>query len=125
MTAQFPADKPSLAYSTYGIEHDVLIGEPPNAVRYMKYQESPYRIGGSELTLESEMLVHKITGDKLAFKIFISDYISGMTHAAGNFSLILKFRGEKSEVEALRKAIAPVLEKYNFRSQNEKVTDYN
>ena len=121
LTAQFPADKPSLAYnSTYGIEHDVLIGELPNAVRYLKWQASSYSLGGSELTLESEMLVHKITGGKLAFKIFISDSIAGMMYTAGNFNLILKFRGEKSEVEALRKAIAPVLEKYNFRSHEVK-----
>ena len=121
LTAQFPADIRSLAYdSTYGSKHDVLIGELPNAVRYLKWQASSYSLGGSELTLESEMLVHKITGGKLAFKIFISDSIAGMPHAAGNFNLILKFRGEKSEVEALRKAIAPVLEKYNFRSHEVK-----
>lgn len=120
LTAQFPADKPSLAESIYGIEQDVLIGDAPDAVRYIKYQESPYRNGAFELTLESETLVHRETGNKMAFKIFISDYISGLTHTAGNFSLVLKFRGEQSEVEALRNAIAPVLEKFNFRSQKVK-----
>ena len=123
VTAKFPADKPSLAESIYGIEHDVFIGD---AVRYLKWQESPYANGAFELTLESEMLVHKTTGDKLSFKIFISDYISGMTHAAGNFDLIVKFRGKQGEVEAMRKAIAPVLEKYNFQSheiKNKQITE--
>lgn len=120
LTAKFPADKPSLAESISGIEHDGLIGDAPNAVRYLKYQESPYRNGAFELTLESETLVHKKTGNKLAFKIFISDYISGLKHENGNFSFILKFRGEKSEVESLRKSIAPVLEKYNFQSHEVK-----
>ncbi len=121
LTAEFPADKPSLAESIYGIEYDVLIGDAPAAVRYLKWQESPYANGAFELTLESETLVHKSTGDKLSFKIFISDYIKEITHTSGNFSLILMFRGEKSEVEALRKAIAPVLEKYNFRSHEVKM----
>lgn len=120
LTAQFPADKPSLAESIYGIEHDVLIGDAPNAVRYLKWQESPYANGAFELTLESETLVHKVTGNNLAFKIFISDYISNLKHESGNFSLILKFRGEKDEVEALRNAIVPILEKYNFRSHEVK-----
>ena len=117
VTAEFPADKPSLAESIYGIEHDVLIGDAPDAVRYLKWQESPYANGAFELTLESETLVHKVTGNNLAFKIFISDYISGLKHENGNFSLSLEFRGEKDEVEAMRKAIAPVLEKYDFQSQ--------
>lgn len=120
VTAQFPADKPSLAESINGIEHDVLIGDLPNAVRYLKWQGSPYANGGFELTLESETLVHKETGKKFAFKIFISDYISGLKHESENFSVILKFRGEQSEVESLRKAIAPVLEKYNFQSHEVK-----
>lgn len=120
LTAEFPSDKPSLAYSIYGIEHDVLIGEPPNVVRYKKWQESPYANGAFELTLESETLVHRETGEKLAFKIFISDYISEMTHAAGNFCLTLKISGEKTEVESLRKAIATVLEKYDFQSHKAK-----
>lgn len=120
LTAEFPADKPSLAESIYGMEHDVLIGDAPDAVRYIKYQEGPYRNDAFELTLESETLVHRETGNKMAFKTFISDYISGLTHTAGNFSLVLKFRGEQSEVEALRNAITPVLEKYNFRSQKVK-----
>lgn len=120
LTAKFPADKPSLAESNYGIEHDVLIGDAPNAVHYVKWQESPYANGAFELTLEADALVHKETGEKLAFKIFISDFISGLKHASENFSAILKFRGEKSGVEALRKAIAPVLDKYNFQSQEVK-----
>lgn len=120
LTAKFPADKPSLAESINGIEHDVLIGDLPNAVCYLKWQGSPYTNGGFELTLESETLVHRKTNDKLAFKIFISDYIRGMKHESGNFSLILKFRGEQSEVEALQKSIAPVLEKYNFQSHEVK-----
>ena len=117
VTADFPADKPSLAESINGIEHDVLIGD---AVRYIKYQESPYRNGAFELTLESDTLVHKETGDKFSFKIFISDYIRGMKHTSENFNLILNFRGEKSEVEMFRKAVAPVLDKYNFRSHEVK-----
>lgn len=120
LTTQFPADKPSLAESIYGIEHDILIGDLPNAVRYLKWQESPYANGAFELTLESETLVHKETREKLAFKIFISDYISRSKQENGNFNLILKFRGEKSEIEALRKALAPVLEKYNFQSHEVK-----
>ena len=120
LTAEFPADKPSLAESINGIEHDVLIGDATNAVRYLKWQESPYANGGFELTLESEMLVHRETGNKLAFKIFISDYIRGMKHESENFSVILKFCGERSEIEVFRKAIAPVLEKYNFRSHEVK-----
>jgi len=124
LTAEFPADKPSLAESINGIEHDVFVGNAPNAVRYLKWQGSPYANGGFELTLESETLVHKETGNKFSFKIFISDYIRGMKHESGNFNLILKFRGEKSEVEVFKKAIAPVLEKYNFRSheiKNERI----
>lgn len=121
LTAQFPIDKPSLAESIYGIEHDVLLGDVPNAVRYLKWQESPYANGAFELTLESDALVHKKTGKNLAFSIFISDYISGLKHESGNFNVILKFHGEKSEVEALRKSIAPVLEKYNFRSHELKI----
>lgn len=120
--APFPADKPSLAESIYGIEYDVFIGEPPAAVRYIKYQESPYRNGGLELTLESDTLVHKTTGAKLAFKIFISDYIAGRTHAAGNFYLFLKFRGLQNEVETLRKAIASVLKKCAFTSYEVKTS---
>ncbi|MCD9188365.1 MAG: hypothetical protein LUM44_18250 [Pyrinomonadaceae bacterium] len=123
VTAQFPADKPSLAESIYGIEHDVLIGGVPNAVRYLKWQESPYANGAFELTLASDALIHEKTGEKLAFKIFISDYISGLKHISGNFSVILKFRGEKSELETLRKEIAPVLEKYNFRSHEAKINN--
>lgn len=128
LTAEFPTDKPSLAYSIYGIEHDILIGELPNSVRYLKWQGSPYANGGAELTLESETLVHRKTGDKLSFKIFISDYIRGMKPAAGKFCLTLKFSGEKSDVEAFQNAIAPVLEKYNFQShkgKNEQVTVEN
>ena len=120
VTAEFPADKPSLAESINGIEHDVFIGDAPNAVRYLKWQGSPYANGGFELTLESETLVHSKTGNRFSFKIFISDYIRGMKHESGNFSFILKFRGEKSEVESLRKAIAPVLEKYIFQSHEVK-----
>lgn len=122
VTAPFPADKPSLAQSIYDIEHDVFIGEPPAAVRYIKYQESPYRNGGLELTLESDTLVHKTTGAKLAFKIFISDYIAGRTHAAGNLYLILKFRGLQNEVETLRNALAPVLNKGAFTSYEVKTS---
>ena len=120
VTAEFPADKPSLAESINGIEHDVFIGDAPNAVRYLKWQGSPYANGGFELTLESETLVHSKTGNRFSFKIFISDYIRGMKHESGNFSLILKFRGEQSEVQSLRKAIAPVLEKYIFQAHEVK-----
>jgi len=120
LTAPFPADKPSLAESIYGIEHDVLIGDAPNAVHYLKWQESPYANGAFQLTLESDTLVHRETGEKLAFRIFVSDYISGLKHESGNFSLILKFRSEKDVVEALREAIAPVLKKYDFRSHEVK-----
>ncbi|HQU81993.1 MAG TPA: hypothetical protein PKY59_02650 [Pyrinomonadaceae bacterium] len=123
VTARFPADKPSLAESIYGIEHDVFIGDAPNAVRYIKWQESPYANGAFELTLEAETLVHRENGEKLAFKIFISDYVSGLKHESGNFSLILKFRGAQSEVEMLLKSIAPVLEKYNFRSQKLEINE--
>lgn len=120
VTAEFPADKPSLAESIYGIYHNVLIGDMPNAVRYLKRQESPYSMGGFELTLEGERLVHKETGETLTFRIFISDYISGMTHSAENFCLTLKIGGDKPEVEAIKKAIAPVFEKYNFQSHRAK-----
>ena len=122
LTTGFPADKASLEYSINGIEFDVWIGEPPAAIRYIKYQESPYRNGGIELTLESEKLVHNETGEKLSLKIFITDYISGMNHRSGTLWLTIKFSGEESEIEALKKAIAPVLEKYKFHSVKAKVS---
>lgn len=117
LTAEFPADKPSLDYSTNGIEFAVLIGESPSAMHYIKWQESPYANGGLELTLESDTLVHTKTGDKLSLKIFITDYISGMTHANGVLWLTVNFRGEESEVEALKNAVAPVLTEYKFNSR--------
>lgn len=120
LTAEFPADKPSLEYSISGIEFDVLIGAAPNAVRYQKWQQSPYSMGGLELMLESGALVHKVTGAKLSFQVFITDYLSGMTHPSGTLWLTIKFSGAGNEVNDLKKAIAPVLEKYRFQSVNVK-----
>lgn len=116
LTAEFPADKPSLEYSVSGIEFSVLIGEPPAAIRYIKWQESPYSSGGIELTLESETLVHIETGEKLYFKIFITDYISGMNKDPTTLWLSVKFSGAESEVEAFKNAVSTVLAKYGFRS---------
>jgi len=120
LTAEFPADKPSLAYSMSGIEFSVWIGEPPRALRYKKWQESPYANGALELTLESETLVHTETGEKLALKIFITDYISGLAHASGNLWVTVRFSGAESDVNWLKNSVAPVLAEYDFRSRHTK-----
>lgn len=121
LTAQFPADKPSLAYNgMMGIKFVVQIGEPPATIRYQKCEGSAYSNEGLEMILESETLVHTETGEKLAVKIFITDYPSKLSGAGEHLWLTVKFIGEQSEVERFKNAVAPVLSEYNFRSKDVK-----
>ncbi len=117
VTGRLPADKPSTAYDHSGIDFDVLIGEPPNAVRYSKHQTNAYDLGYSDMKLEAT-LQNAAAGDSLFLKIEITNFapkpIKGLW-------LNVEFRSEKNQVEAMKNAIAPVLAKYGFESQEMKI----
>ncbi len=110
ITERLPADKPSTAYEHIGIDFDVLIGEPPNAVRYSKYQPNAYESGFFEMKLEAT-LQNAAAGDSLFLKIDITNAAPKPTKG---FWLNVEFEGEKNQVEAIKNAIKPVLAKFDF-----------
>ena len=119
VTEKLPADKPSTAYDYSGIDFDVLIGEPPNAVRYSKHQTNAYDLGYSSMELEA-MLQNGAADDNLFLKIEITNFapepIKGLW-------LNVEFKGGKNQVEAMKNAIAPVLAKYDFESQKTEIKE--
>ncbi len=71
-------------------------------LQYSSYVD-PYAGGSSEQTLESFQLVHAISGEKLKLIILIEAIIWSHTE------IKLRFEGEASEIEILKKAIEPAL----------------
>ena len=119
VTEKLPADKLSTAYDHKGIDFDVLIGEPPNAVRYSIYQANSHESGFFEMKLEAT-LQNAAAGDSLFLKIEITNAAPKPTKGIW---LNVEFKGEKSQVEAMKNSIAPVLAKYDFESQETEINE--
>ena len=94
------------------ISQNCVYGTPQGCrieVRYSGGYVDPYTGGSNEQTLESFQLVHPISGEKLKLIISIEDIIWSHTE------IKLRFEGEASEIERLKKAISPVLQQAILR----------
>ncbi len=113
---KFPDGRISTLSGGYtGYEYDVLIGAPPQpAFRYTNVMPGGYSTFCDEQrSLESVGLSHFATGAEIFVRLDIKN-----PHSGGKLRLNLEISGAETEVERFKIAFAPVLTRYNFKSQN-------
>ena len=112
---KFPEGRISTMDGGYnGYEYDILIGAPPlPAFRYTNVMPGGYSAFYDEQrTLESIGLSQPETGEEIFIRIDIKN-----SYSSGKLQLTLEISGAENEVEKFKIAFAPVLTKYNFKSQ--------